>query len=695
MEKNQAKKRIEALSEELRTHNRNYYVLNAPVISDYEYDMLMKELQTLEKEYPEFKDSNSPTVMVGSEYTGENGDKTGEARVGSFFRRERHLFPMLSLSNTYNAQELYSFDQRIRKSVGEDRKFSYICELKFDGTAISLTYRNGKLERAVTRGDGEVGDNVINNIIGIKSVRKDISRKLMEKLGRIPELMEIRGEIYMPYDAFDRLNIEKEKEEEPLFANPRNAAAGSLKLQDPEIVKERGLEMTLYQIASEEEISDTHEKNLELLRYCGLPVSEYTSRCDDINRVMEYISMWDKKRSELHFPTDGMVIKINEIPLQEELGFTAKSPRWAVAYKFQAERALTKLVSIDYQVGRTGAITPVANLEPVLLSGTTVKRASLHNADQIRLLDIHMGDFLYVEKGGEIIPKITGVEISMRDNNAERPVFPDTCPDCGTPLVKPEGEARHYCPNRTGCPTQIKASFEHFVSRKAMNINAGESTIAKLYEKGFIRKLSDLYRLTENELLQLESWKEKSARNFLDSIEKSKKRPFSSVLYALGIRHIGETTAKVLTREFGNIDRLSGAAREDLLAVDEIGEILADSIMEYFSNVKNLEVIKELREYGLTFAEESANAVSGNGPLSGKNVVISGAFSIPREEMKNLIETNGGKIQSSVNSKTDIFVIGEKCGPAKIAKARDLGKEPVSEEELYSLIKNNNSHEQR
>ena len=672
MEKEEIKKRIDRLIEVINEHNRNYYVNNAPTISDYEFDMLLKELADLEKQYPEFLRPDSPTQKVGSD----------TAAAKSNFERKRHRFPMLSLSNTYSIEDLDSFDQRVRKALG-DMFFTYVCELKFDGTAISLSYSDGKFVQAVTRGDGEVGDDVSVNVRKIKGIPKDLTKNSESDKAR--KEMEIRGEIYMPFKAFDALNAEREDNEEPLFANPRNAAAGSLKLTDPEIVAERGLAITLYQIASDESISATHLENLQLLEECGLPVSKHIKHCSDIEQVKAFIQEWDSKRWDLPYATDGMVVKVNEIAAQKALGFTAKSPRWATAYKFQAENALTKLLSIDYQVGRTGAITPVANLEPVALSGTTVKRASLHNSEQMALLDIHIGDYVYVEKGGEIIPKITGVELSKRTSEVRNPKFPEHCPDCGSRLVKYEGEAKHYCPNKNGCPTQIKASFEHFISRKAMNIKAGEATIAALYEKGLIRKLSDLYKLTKEQLLTLEGWKDKSAQNFLDSIEKSKTREFHNVLYALGIRHIGETTAKVLAREFGNIDTLASATREELTAVDEIGEILADSITEYFDNLENLKIIQELKGFGLVF-ENTQESVS-EGPLTGKTVVISGNFSISRDEMNRLIERNGGKNGSSLSSKTDYFVVGEKCGPAKMKKAEELGLKPISEEELYSLLK--------
>lgn len=673
MEETEIKKKIEQLANELKEHNRNYYVLNAPTISDYEFDMKMKELQKLESEYPQFRTKDSPTLKVGS-------DLSGNAR---FFERRKHLFPMMSLSNTYNLEDLYSFDRRIAKAL-DGKPYTYMCELKFDGTAMSLTYEHGKLTHAVTRGDGEVGDDVIENVRTIEAVKEDISFHPDFRTNPDLELMEIRGEIYMPFSAFDKLNLQRETEEEEAFANPRNAAAGSLKLQDPETVKERGLMITLYQIACRGKVRQTHSGNLEFIRECGLPVSTHTRLCRNIEEVINFINEWDKRRSELPFPTDGIVIKVNEIDAQRELGFTAKSPRWATAYKFQAERALTKLLSIDYQVGRTGAVTPVANLEPVLLSGTIVKRASLHNQDQIKLLDIHNGDSVYVEKGGEIIPKITGVEHTLRHHSAEIPAFPEFCPDCGTRLVRIEGEARHYCPNRNGCPTQIKAAFEHFVSRKAMNINAGEATIAQLYEKGYIRKLPDLYRLTFEQLLTLDSWKEKSATNLLESIEKSKSRPYPNVLFALGIRHIGETTAKLLANEFADIDALCSATREELLAIDEIGETLADSITGYFHNLENLKIIQELRSFGLNFAGQPT--LKTEGILSGKNIVISGNFSIPRDEMKRLIEENGGKNQSSLNSKTDIFVTGDKCGPAKVKKAMELGIAQTTENEFFKLI---------
>lgn len=683
MDKEKASRRIEELTMEIEAHNRNYYVLNSPVISDYDFDMLLKELQDLENEYPELRRKDSPTQHVGS-------DTDGVAE--GHFRRMEHRFPMLSLSNTYSREELYQFDGRIRKILGDGREFSYICELKFDGTAMSLHYVDGRLVSAITRGDGEKGDDVLDNVLVIDGVAEDISSALENENAEGLKDMEIRGEIYMPYDAFRRLNEEKEDIGDMPFANPRNAAAGSLKLQDPEAVRNRGLRITLYELASSGESFPTHEENLAFLKKAGLPVSEHYRRCADISEVMEFIDMWDSERKKLPYATDGIVIKINENGIRKELGFTAKSPRWATAYKFQAERALTRLISIDYQVGRTGAITPVANLEPVQLSGTVVKRASLHNMDQIQALGIMIGDSVYVEKGGEIIPKITGVEKSLRTEDAHTPEFPSLCPDCGSPLERNEGEARHFCPNSNGCPKQIRGRFEHFISRKAMNIKAGESTVKQLFDKGYIRKLSDLYSLTSEMLMTLDSWKEKSVSNFLASIEKSKGRPFRNVLFALGIRHVGETTARLLASVFGNIDRIAGASREELLSVDEIGETIADSIISYFDNVGNLEVIRELKEAGLCFSEDKKKTLKKEGPLAGMNIVISGNFSVSRERMKELIEENGGHNQSSVSSRTDLFIDGEKSGPAKLAKVSALGIRRIDENIFNQIIK---KHEQQ
>lgn len=667
IDKKEAKERIESLRQELEKHNYRYYVLNDPQISDFEYDMMMSDLAALEKKFPEFASADSPTVKVGSDIAG----KTPGTRE---FKQYRHRYPMLSLGNTYNTGELLAFDERARTAAGQD--FDYNCELKFDGTAICLTYSHGKLVRALTRGDGTVGDDVTDNVRTIPSIPDNI--------GDVPWDFEIRGEIYMPFSSFNALNEERLDIGDQPFANPRNAAAGSLKTLDPKEVRRRGLECVLYHMLGDDLPFKYHTEALEWAGGHGFPVSKYSRLCHDINEALEYIKEWDTRRKTLPFATDGIVIKVNDLALQARLGFTAKSPRWATAYKFKPEQALTRLNSIDYQVGRTGAVTPVANLEPVQLSGTTVKRASLHNADQMELLDIHIGDWVYVEKGGEIIPKITGVELSKRPADAEKPHFPTLCPDCGAPLVKDETEARHYCQNEM-CPTRVKGAFLHFISRKAMNINAGEATIDQLYSKGYIRELPDLYRLDMDRLLTLDGWKEKSASNFLESIAESVKVPFPRVLFALGIRHIGETTAKTLAQRFGNIEAMERATREEFLEVEDIGETIADSLTEYFADSTHRRIIEELRGFGLQFADNSA-AAKVSDRLDGCTVVVSGNFSRPRDEMKALITAHGGKNTGSVSGKTTYLLAGEKAGPEKLAKAERLGVKIISEEEFYSII---------
>ena len=666
--KTEARDRIEFLKKELERHNRNYYVLNAPTISDFEFDLLMSELQGLERMFPEFTTEDSPTRHVGSDLAGK----------GSDFVQVPHRYPMLSLGNTYAREELYEFDARIRKTA--DKPYTYSCELKFDGTAICLTYRGGRLLRALTRGDGTKGDDVTRNVVHIPAIPRVLRGEA------ISEEFEIRGEIYMPWDAFERLNAARAEAELEPFANPRNAASGSLKLQNPEEMRTRGLDCVLYHLLGENLPFKTHTEALEAARSWGLPVSEYSRVAGNIEEAVAYIDEWDTRRKQLPFATDGIVIKVNELDLQRQLGFTAKTPRWATAWKFKPEQALTPLLSVDYQVGRTGAVTPVANLEPVLLSGTVVKRASLHNKDQMDLLDIHLGDYVYVEKGGEIIPKITGVELSKRPADARRPEFPTCCPDCGTPLVRDPDEARHYCPNRESCPVQIKGRFVHFAGRKAMDILAGEATIEALYAKGWIRTLPDLYALTREQLISLEGWQEKSADNFLASLDASRRVPFGRVLYALGIRHIGEQTAKMLARQFGSIDALAAASREDLLQVEDIGETVADSILAYFASDAGRDTVRRLREAGLQMAEDADARQQLSDTLAGKTLVISGNFSISREAMKALIEAHGGKNAGSVSGKTAWLLAGEKAGPEKLKKAEKLGIPVISEAEFRKLI---------
>lgn len=675
MEKAQANIRINELRDILNDANRRYYVENAPVLSDYDFDMLLKELEGLEKAYPEYVTPDSPTQKVGSDRRKE-------------FEQYPHRYPMLSLGNTYDIPEVEAFAERAAKGIGN--AFTYSCELKFDGTAICLTYRDGKLFRALTRGDGTIGDDVTDNVRRIKNIPQVLSIPAgfiptSEDPNPWPEEFEIRGEIYMPWAAFDRLNEERARDEEQPFANPRNAASGSLKLIDSKAVAGRGLECTLYHLLGEELPFQTHDQALKAAAEWGLPVSDKRRVCTTIEEIEEFINRWDIERKELPFATDGIVIKVNELPYQEELGYTAKFPRWAVAYKFKAEQALTKLLSIDYQVGRTGAVTPVANLEPVQLSGTVVKRASLHNEDQMKLHDIHIGDYVYVEKGGEIIPKITGVELSRRESDVILPHFPQTCPDCGTALIKDEAEAKSFCPNQSGCPTQIKGRLVHFLSRKAMNVIAGDATIEQLFNRALVWNVADFYELTKEHLLTLDGWKERSADRFLKSLDESKKVRFDRVLYALGIRYVGETTAKSVAEHFQNIDAIASASLEDLLNVNDVGQVIAESIYEYFREDTNMDTVRRLKEAGLQFEmEDGPKKVSST--LEGKTIVISGNFSISRDEMKALIVAHGGKNSGSISGKTSFLLSGEKSGPEKLKKAETLGVKIISESEFRSML---------
>ena len=662
--------RVQQLRKTLAESNRLYYVENAPVLSDFEFDSLMRELSDLEALYPELQTQDSPTRHVGSDLD--------DSRPGSReFAQYPHRYPMLSLGNTYDITEVEAFVDRAARSLGN--AFTFSCELKFDGTAICLTYRKGILFRALTRGDGTVGDDVTENVRHIANIPQKLSGT------GIPDEFEIRGEIYMPYKAFDRLNKERERDEDPPFANPRNAASGSLKLLDPAETGRRGLECTLYHMLGDGLPFQTHDQALKAAAGWGLPVSDKRRICKSISEIEEYINYWDTERKFLPFATDGIVIKVNELPYQQELGYTSKFPRWAVAYKFKAEQALTRLLSIDYQVGRTGAVTPVANLEPVQLSGTVVKRASLHNSDQMELLDIHIGDYVYVEKGGEIIPKITGVELSRRESGVALPRFPDKCPDCGTPLVRDEGEAKYFCPNTDGCPMQIKGKLVHFISRKAMNVIAGDATIDQLYSLGLVKTPADLYSLGKEDLLRLEGWKERSAERFLNSLGESRKVPFDHVLYALGIRYVGESTAKSLAVYFKNIDALASASREELLQVEDIGEVIADSVVAYFKDPKHMEMVGKLREAGLQF-EMQAQEGPVSDILKGKTIVISGNFSISRDRMKKLIASHGGKNSTSISGKTSFLLAGEKPGPEKMKKAQSEGIPVISEEEFKRMV---------
>lgn len=686
MDRTQANIRIKELRDILNEASRKYYIENMPTMSDYDFDMMLKELEALEKEYPEFIDADSPTKKVGSDLW-NSSDNHGVERKKEF-RQFHHKYPMLSLGNTYDISELEAFAERTVRTIGNS--FTYSCELKFDGTAICLTYRNGMLYRALTRGDGTVGDDVTDNVRMISNIPQRLTVPegfvpTYDNQSPWPDEFEIRGEIYMPWVAFDRINEERIKDEEQPFANPRNAASGSLKLLDSKSVAGRGLECTLYHMLGDNLGFDTHDQALAHAASWGLPVSEKRRICRSISEIEDFIAYWNTERKALPFATDGIVIKVNELAYQEELGYTAKFPKWAVAYKFKAEQALTKLLSIDYQVGRTGAVTPVANLEPVLLSGTTVKRASLHNADQMEMLDVRIGDYVYVEKGGEIIPKITGVELSERTDDAVIPRFPSECPDCGTTLVRDDEEAKSFCPNSSGCPTQIKGKLVHFLSRKAMNVIAGDATIDQLFNRAYVWNVADFYELTKDHLMELDGWKDRSAERFLKSLEESKKASFDHVLYALGIRHVGEATARSLAEHFGDIDALASASLESLLEVEDVGQVIAESIREYFDDYSNMLIVERLRSAGLNFRTENRKTRISD-TLEGKVIVISGNFSISRDEMKELIISNGGKNSSSISGKTTFLLAGDKPGPEKLKKAGTLGIPVIDENRFREMI---------
>ena len=662
------KERILQLRNELHQHNYNYYVLNAPVVSDFEFDSMMHELQDLEKKHPEMADPTSPTMRVGSDLNKE-------------FVQVRHKYPMLSLANTYSETDVTDFYERTRKSLNED--FEICCEMKFDGTSISLIYSEGKLVQAVTRGDGEHGDDVTDNVKTIKSIPL-----VLPPNGGYPTDFEIRGEVLMPWSVFEELNKERELREEPLFANPRNAASGTLKSQNSAVVASRKLDAYLYYLLGENLPREGHYENMMEAERWGFKVSHIMKKCKTLDEIFEFVNYWDTERKNLPIATDGIVFKVNSLRQQRFLGYTAKSPRWAIAYKFQAEKALTRLNKVTYQVGRTGAITPVANLDPVQLSGTVVKRASLHNADIIEGLDLHIGDMVYVEKGGEIIPKITGVDLDSRLLVGDKVRFITHCPECGTPLVRYEGEAAHYCPNDTACPPQIKGKIEHFISRKAMNIDGlGPETVDQFYQNHLINNSADLYSLRIDDIKYLDRMGDKSAERILQGLEDSKKIPFERVLFALGIRFVGETTAKVLARAFKSLDALSQATLDDLLHVDEIGGKIAQSILIYFSNEENQKIIERLREVGLQMqlSDEAINGVSDK--LEGKSIVISGVFEqYSRDEYKNLIEKNGGKNVGSISAKTSFVLAGANMGPSKLEKANKLGIPIIGEDEFLKLI---------
>ena len=660
--------RIIELRELLHKYNNLYYVQNAPVISDIEFDQLMHELIDLEEKHPELYDPNSPTQRVGSD-------------LSKGFEQAEHRYPMLSLDNTYNEQEVRDFFQRVSGLLNEP--FEICCELKYDGLSISLIYEDGKLVQAVTRGDGVKGDIVTDNVRTIKSV------PLVLQKGSYPRNFEIRGEVLMPWTSFEKLNAERERQEEPLFANPRNAASGTLKLQNPQEVSRRQLDSYLYYLLGEQLPCDGHYENMMEAAKWGFKVSDHMKKCTTIEEVLDYINYWDTERKNLPVATDGIVLKVNSLRQQRNLGFKAKSPRWAIAYKFQAERQLTRLNSVSYQVGRTGAVTPVANLDPVQLSGTIVKRATLHNADIIKGLDLHVGDMVYVEKGGEIIPKITAVDLDSRSLLMGDPVkFADVCPECGTKLIRYEGEAAYYCPNAISCPPQIKGRIEHFVSRKAMNIDGlGTETIDLFYQAGLIKDIADLYTLKAMDICRLEGLGEKSAVSIVHGIEDSKKVPFERVLFAIGIRFVGETVAKILARAFKSMEALENASMEQLTAVNEIGTKIAQSIVSFFADERSRALVNRLKEFGLQMELAQEEQEGGTDLLKDKIIVISGVFNYhSRDEYKALIERHGGKNSGSISAKTSFVLAGDNMGPAKREKAQELGVRLVSETEFLEMI---------
>lgn len=662
----QIRQQIEALRQQLHTHNHNYYVLSQPVISDREFDQMMAELIRLERQYPEYADPNSPSVRVGSD-------------INKSFTQVTHRYPMLSLQNTYSEGEVADFFNRVKRSLNED--FVIVCELKYDGTSISLIYEEGRLSRAVTRGDGQKGDDVTANVRTIRNV------PLLLRGEQIPSYLEVRGEILLPWSSFDELNRERAAQEEPLFANPRNAASGTLKLQDSRVVASRRLESFVYYLLGESLPADSHYENMCLAREWGLNVSAAMRRCNTLEEVFDYLRYWDRERRNLPVTTDGVVLKVDSLSQQRNLGYTSKFPRWAIAFKFNPEQALTRLDSVSWQVGRTGAVTPVANLEPVLLSGTTVRRASLYNEDAIEALDLHVGDMVYVEKGGEIIPKITGVDREARFLLGDKVTFTRSCPDCATPLVRNEDEAVHYCPNSEGCPPQIKGRIEHFVTRKAMDITIGPESITLLYDKGLIHDAADLYTLRFEDLAALERWGETSARNLLESIEQSKAVPYERVLHALGIRYVGETVARRLAHAFPQIDLLLEASEEELTAVEEIGSRIAQSVTAYFANPGHQVFVNRLRNAGLQFTLNEEMLAGRTEKLKGLTIVISGTFSLhSRDEYKAMILQHGGKNSGSVSKKSDFILAGENMGPAKLEKAEKLGVKIMDEKAFLAMI---------
>jgi DNA ligase (NAD+) len=667
MNREEAKIKIKELSRELEGHNYRYYVLAQPAISDFEFDMKLKELEKLEAEFPEFADMNSPTQRVGSDSSSD-------------FEQVEHKYSMLSLSNAYSEGEISDFDNRIKKIINTD--FEYVCELKFDGSSISLTYEKGRLVRAVTRGDGVRGDNVTRNVRTIKSI------PLQLRGNDFPDEFEIRGEIVMPFKVFNELNAELEKAGEQLLANPRNTAAGTLKMKNSKVVASRKLDAYFYYILGKDLPFDGHYESLQKAKEWGFKISEATEICKNLDEVFAFLKKWDIGRHQLPVATDGVVIKVNSKNLQDNLGFTAKSPRWAIAYKFKAENVSTILKSVAYQVGRTGAVTPVANLEPVQIAGTIVKRASLHNADIIQNLDLHLGDTVFVEKGGEIIPKITGVDATKRNPMFQPVKFIENCPECATKLFRTEGEAAFYCPNEDGCPPQIKGKMEHFVSRKAMDIDGlGEETIGLLYDQGLAKNITELYDLKKEQLANLERMGEKSAQRILDGLKASENVPFERVLFALGIRFVGETVAKTLVKKLHNIENIQTAKKEELTEIDEIGERIADSVVDWFSKEEHLQRIQKLKEVGLQFQISEEKLSGRTDKLAGLNIIISGTFNqYSRDELKDIIEQNGGKNVGSISKNTSYVLAGENMGPSKLEKAKQLGVKIISEEEFLRML---------
>lgn len=675
MDKHTAEKRIQTLSGEIENHNHNYYILDQPTISDYEFDKLLEELIALEKQFPEFLSPNSPSQRVGGTITKE-------------FASVKHKYPMLSLSNSYSAEDMVDFDRRVREGLGHQVNdlfsggdVNYVCELKFDGLSIGLTYKDGELLQAVTRGDGVQGDDVTTNVKTIKSVPLKLK-------GNHPALFEIRGEIFLPRPMFDSINKEREEIGEAPLANPRNAASGTMKMQDSAVVASRKLDCYLYHVLGEEIPFKSHYECLQAARSWGFKISQYSKLVNNMDEVLAFIDHWDKERYKLPFDIDGIVIKVNDYKQQLQLGFTAKSPRWAIAYKFKAEQVSTELLEITYQVGRTGAITPVANLKPVPLGGTTVKRASLHNADIIEKLDVRVGDQVFVEKGGEIIPKIIGVDFTKRKADSEKTVYITHCPECGAELKRNAGEANHFCPNDMECPPQVKGRMEHYVGRKAMNIDSlGAETIDQLYRAGLVQNIADLYDLKKEQLLGLERMAEKSAQNLVDGIEASKQVPFERVLYAIGIRHVGETTAKKIAKKVKSLDVLINATKEELLSIDEVGEIIAESISAFFADEKNKETIGRLKNAGLKFELSEEQQLAGSDKLKGLTFVISGVFNKhSRDQLKEMIEFHGGKNSGSISGKTSYLLAGDNMGPEKLKKAQSLGVKIISEDDFVGMI---------